>query len=54
MLISLSKTYEVKSNKESGYGRYAHVKKCNSTTKDLNIMIINKEISKVGLLNLKR
>ena len=33
MLISLSNTHEVKSNKESGYGRY-------------DVMIIPKDISK--------
>ena len=33
MLVSLSNTYEVKSNKESGYGRY-------------DVMIIPKDISK--------
>ena len=27
MLVSLSGNYKVKSNKESGYGRYAHIKK---------------------------
>ena len=37
MLISLSKTYEVKSNKESGYGRY-------------DVMIIPKDISKLGII----
>ncbi|SFD02110.1 AAA family ATPase [Clostridium uliginosum] len=37
MLISLSKSYEVKSNKESGYGRY-------------DVMIIPKNISKIGII----
>ena len=37
MLISLSKNYEVKSNKESGYGRY-------------DVMIIPKDISKIGII----
>ncbi|WP_411956030.1 AAA family ATPase [Clostridium sp. FP1] len=37
MLISLSKGYEVKSNKESGYGRY-------------DVMIIPKDVSKIGLI----
>ena len=37
MLISLSNTHEVKSNKESGYGRY-------------DVMIIPKDISKVGII----
>ena len=37
MLISLSKTYEVKSNKESGYGRY-------------DVMIIPKDTSKIGII----
>ena len=38
MLVSLLDTYKVKSNKESGYGRYAHIKECDSTTQ--NLMII--------------
>ncbi len=37
MLISLSKTHEVKSNKESGYGRY-------------DVMIIPKDNSKIGII----
>jgi hypothetical protein len=37
MLISLSENYEVKSNKESGYGRY-------------DVMIIPKDISKLGII----
>ncbi|MBZ9626273.1 ATP-binding protein [Clostridium sp. FP2] len=37
MLISLSKGYEVKSNKESGYGRY-------------DVMIIPKDVSKIGII----
>ena len=37
MLISLSNTHEVKSNKESGYGRY-------------DVMIIPKDISKIGII----
>jgi Protein of unknown function (DUF1703)./Predicted AAA-ATPase. len=37
MLVSLSKDYEVKSNKESGYGRY-------------DVMIIPKDISKIGII----
>eukprot|EP00828_Plagiopyla_frontata_P039521 TRINITY_DN5200_c0_g3_i2.p2 TRINITY_DN5200_c0_g3~~TRINITY_DN5200_c0_g3_i2.p2 ORF type:complete len:199 (-),score=32.94 TRINITY_DN5200_c0_g3_i2:414-1010(-) len=37
MLISLSENYEVKSNKESGYGRY-------------DVMIIPKDTSKVGII----
>ena len=37
MLVSLSNKYEVKSNKESGYGRY-------------DVMIIPKDISKVGII----
>ncbi|SFC76394.1 AAA family ATPase [Clostridium uliginosum] len=37
MLISLSKSYEVKSNKESGYGRY-------------DVMIIPKDTSKIGII----
>ncbi|WP_297424072.1 AAA family ATPase [Clostridium sp.] len=37
MLISLSEDYEVKSNKESGYGRY-------------DVMIIPKDTSKVGII----
>ncbi|MDR3596961.1 AAA family ATPase [Clostridium sp.] len=37
MFISLSKNYEVKSNKESGYGRY-------------DVMIIPKDISKLGII----
>ncbi|WP_297427260.1 AAA family ATPase [Clostridium sp.] len=37
MLVSLSKDYEVKSNKESGYGRY-------------DVMIIPKDISKLGII----
>ena len=37
MLISLSEKYEVKSNKESGYGRY-------------DVMLIPKDISKIGIV----
>jgi len=37
MLVSLSGTYEIKSNKESGYGRY-------------DVMIIPKDISKLGII----
>ncbi len=37
MLISLSNDYEVKSNKESGYGRY-------------DVMIIPKEVSRAGII----
>ena len=37
MLVSLSESYEVKSNKESGYGRY-------------DVMIIPKDISKIGII----
>ncbi|MDP4146318.1 MAG: AAA family ATPase [Bacillota bacterium] len=37
MLVSLSEDYEVKSNKESGYGRY-------------DVMIIPKDISKLGII----
>ena len=37
MLISLSNTHEVKSNKESGYGRY-------------DVMIIPKDNSKLGII----
>jgi hypothetical protein len=37
MLISLSKNYKVKSNKESGYGRY-------------DVMIIPKDINKIGII----
>ena len=37
MLISLSNTHEIKSNKESGYGRY-------------DVMIIPKDISKIGII----
>lgn len=37
MLVSLSGTYEVKSNKESGYGRY-------------DVMIIPKDISRIGII----
>ncbi|MCI1578824.1 MAG: ATP-binding protein [Clostridium beijerinckii] len=37
MLISLSDKYEVKSNKESGYGRY-------------DVMLIPKDISKIGIV----
>jgi len=37
MLISLSKNYEVKSNKESGYGRY-------------DVMIMPKDVSKIGII----
>ena len=37
MLVSLSETYEIKSNKESGYGRY-------------DVMIIPKDISKLGII----
>jgi Protein of unknown function (DUF1703)./Predicted AAA-ATPase. len=37
MLVSLSNEYEVKSNKESGYGRY-------------DVMIIPKDISKMGII----
>jgi hypothetical protein len=37
MLISLSDNYEVKSNKESGYGRY-------------DVMLIPKDISKIGIV----
>ncbi|MFW2502803.1 AAA family ATPase [Clostridium diolis] len=37
MLISLSDKYEVKSNKESGYGRYG-------------VMLIPKDISKIGIV----
>ena len=37
MLVSLADTYEVKSNKESGYGRY-------------DVMIIPKDTSKIGII----
>jgi Protein of unknown function (DUF1703)./Predicted AAA-ATPase. len=37
MLVSLPENYEVKSNKESGYGRY-------------DVMIIPKDISKIGII----
>lgn len=37
MLVSLADTYEVKSNKESGYGRY-------------DVMIIPKDTSKIGIV----
>ncbi|OOM73830.1 hypothetical protein CLOBL_45600 [Clostridium sp. BL-8] len=37
MLVSLSENYEVKSNKESGYGRY-------------DVMIIPKDILKLGII----
>lgn len=37
MLISLSEKYEVKSNKESGYGRY-------------DVMLIPKDTSKIGIV----
>ncbi|NMM65967.1 AAA family ATPase [Clostridium sp. P21] len=37
MLISLSENYEVKSNKESGYGRY-------------DVMLVPKDISKIGIV----
>jgi len=37
ILVSLSDTYKVKSNKESGYGRY-------------DVMIIPKDISKIGII----
>ena len=37
MLISLSDKYEVKSNKESGYGRY-------------DVMLIPKDVSKIGIV----
>ena len=37
MLVSLADSYEVKSNKESGYGRY-------------DVMIIPKDISKQGII----
>ena len=37
MLVSLSEGYEVKSNKESGYGRY-------------DVMIIPKDISRTGII----
>ncbi|AWK50050.1 AAA family ATPase [Clostridium beijerinckii] len=37
MLVSLTDTYEVKSNKESGYGRY-------------DVMIIPKDVSKQGII----
>ncbi len=37
MLVSLSENYEVKSNKESGYGRY-------------DVMVIPKDISKLGII----
>lgn len=37
MLVSLSNNYEIKSNKESGYGRY-------------DVMIIPKDISKIGII----
>jgi len=50
MLVSLSDNYEVKSNKESGFGRYAHIKKCDSTTKNLGVMIIPKDVSKYGII----
>ena len=60
MIVSLSENYEVKSNKESGY---AHIKKCApikrvrstmrnllSTTKNLDVMIIPKDVSKLGII----
>lgn len=47
MLVSLSNQYEVKSNKESGY---APIKECDSTTKNLDVMIISKDISKIGII----
>ena len=37
MLISLSEKYEVKSNKESGYGRY-------------DVMLIPRDTSKIGIV----
>ncbi len=37
MLISLSENYEVKSNKESGYGRY-------------DVMLVPKDVSKIGIV----
>ena len=37
MLVSLSDNYNVKSNKESGYGRY-------------DVIIIPKDISKIGII----
>lgn len=37
MLVSLSENYEVKSNKESGYGRY-------------DVMIIPKDVAKLGII----
>jgi len=37
MLVSLAENYDVKSNKESGYGRY-------------DVMIIPKDISKIGII----
>ncbi|EHJ01139.1 AAA-ATPase-like protein [Clostridium sp. DL-VIII] len=48
ILISLSNDYEVKSNKESGYGRYAHIKRCDSTTR--NLMIIPSDVSRTGII----
>jgi hypothetical protein len=48
MIVSLADKYEVKSNKESGYGRYAHLKKCDSTTR--NLMLIPRDISKLGII----
>lgn len=46
--ILISWDYEVKSNKESGYGRYAHLKKCDSTIR--NLMIIPKDVSRTGII----
>lgn len=37
MLVSLSESYEVKSNKESGFGRY-------------DVMVMPKEVSKQGII----
>lgn len=47
MIVSLADKYEVKSNKESGY---AHIKKCDSTTKNLDVMLIPRNISKLGII----
>lgn len=47
ILVSLSENYEVKSNKESGY---AHIKKYDSTTKNLDVMIIPKDADKLWII----
>ncbi len=47
MLIALNDTHEILSNRESGY---AHIKRCDSTTKNLDVMIIPKNISRLGIV----